>query len=787
MRVRLIVVACLCCAAIALQAARVSPEQAQRTASTLLRAHASIAATISYPRQVTPTMHRVQGVDTPAPVCYIFNAPSAFAIVAADDRLPAVLGYSDKGTLNESDMPPALTHTLALYARVLERMDDAAPTYATTVTGEAIDPMLKSRWSQGAPFNLSCPWMPDSTHAMTGSVATALAQVMLYHKWPVTPTYNIHAYASQSLMLEMPELPVEDFPKWSSIKDYYIASDTTSDARAASQLMLYCGQSVMTNYGTPSTASPASVPYALTNYFDYAQTAKYVARNQYSAQEWTQLLYDELKAHRPVIYRGQTLDGQGQSFVCDGYDGNGMFHINWGWHGLSDGYYALPDLYPAVQEALCSSGYVVNSGMVMGIKPGRMDSWTNPGQLAFYDLTIDNTTYSRTSPSTQFTGVTVGGRFNNVAPQTSSYDYGFALYDEAGQLVKTVYSNTFIDLYPNYGKTGTWELDIDPSVASGTYSLRAVSRLHGTSKWNQCLGTSVNYVKATINGNTLTLQAMGDGGTPQYEITSVNLNGTKLTGRQLDIEASVTNKGTSNLSYIYLLDNDEPASVALCDIASGKQGTIAMHITPTTAGMHTLKFSLDKAGTQVIYTTTANIANSPDASLKINVISIENCVEEKRNINSDSFNATFSVLNTGSNDYHDDIVASLYRHTGHGQGTLLLSRTLPASLVKGGHTTLNIDFDEVVASESYSLHLSYYNQGKLVEGTTTPFYTLLGSFLPGDVNCDHLIDVSDLNCVINVILGLQTPSYYNGHSDATGDGVTDIADINMIINTILGL
>lgn len=778
--------ACLCCAAIALQAARVSLELAQRTASALLRTTVSTGATISVPRQVTPTMHRVQGVDTPAPVCYIFNAPSAFAIVAADDRLPAVLGYSDKCTLNEGDMPPALSHMLACYARALERMDASATT-AAPVTGEAIEPMLKSRWSQGEPFNLDCPWMPDSTHAMTGSVATAMAQVMLYHKWPMLIAYNIPAYASQSLMLEMPELPTENFPRWSLIKDYYIASDTTSDARAASRLMLYCGQSIMTNYGKPSTASPASVPYALSSYFGYAPTARYVARNQYSTQEWTQLLYDELKAHRPVIYRGQRLDGQGQSFVCDGCDGNGLFHINWGWHGQCDGYYALADLNPAVLEALSGSGYVINSGMVTGIKPGNKTDWTNPGQLAFYDLTLGVTTYSRSSASANFTGVTVGGRFNNVAPETCDYDYGFALYDEAGQLVKTVYSNTFMNLYPNYGKTGVWEMDIDSQVGNGTYSLRPVSRLHGTSKWNPCLGASVNYVKATIDGNTLTLQAMGDGGTPRYEITSVNLYGTKQAGRKLDVVASVTSKGTSSHSYIYLLDNDEPASVALCDARSGEQGTIAMHLTPTTAGTHTLKFSLDEAGTQVIYTTATDIVDGPDASLKLNISSIASSVEEKRVINSDTFNATFTILNTGTNDYNDDIVASLYRHTSHGQGTLLHSSSLPVSLTRGNHTTMSVAFDDVVASESYSLHLSYYKQGNVVEGSTTEYYTLLGSFPPGDVNCDHLIDVSDLNCVINVILGLQTSSYYNGHSDATGDGVTDIADINMIINTILGL
>ena len=135
--------------------------------------------------------------------------------------------------------------------------------------------------------------------------------------------------------------------------------------------MWYCGHAVTMNYSAGSSGGyESSIPYALKNYFGYPGNPSWELRSGYTTEEWDELIYNELKFGRPVLYGASTSGGGGHEFICDGYDGHGLYHINWGWGGLSDGYFRLQALRPSTQGAGGSSdcgGYSLNHDAIIGV------------------------------------------------------------------------------------------------------------------------------------------------------------------------------------------------------------------------------------------------------------------------------------------------------------------------------------------------------------------------------------------------------------------------------------
>ena len=56
----------------------------------------------------------------------------------------------------------------------------------------------------------------------------------------------------------------------------------------------------------------------------------------------------------------------------------------------------------------------------------------------------------------------------------------------------------------------------------------------------------------------------------------------------------------------------------------------------------------------------------------------------------------------------------------------------------------------------------------------------------GDINGDGTVDVSDLNIMINIMLGKAQANGYPGIPDLNVDGIVDVSDINIIVNIMLG-
>ena len=316
---------------------------------------------------------------------YVFDRGNqeGFVIVAGDDEVAeTILGYCHSGSFVYEEMPPNMLEWLNGYAEEIEAFQARSSTLNPSPvavhrvpTHPAIQPLMTSKWSQGDPYNQECPMYFTLGRSVTGCVATAYAQIMYYHRSKmVTETQaGMPAYDTWTEHPTYGKLHVEGIPAgspidWDNMTDTYGGNSTGLQKKGVAQLMHYCGVAVNMDYTNSSSgAYSSSVDDALKNYFGFGNSVKYVS--DLSDDEWDEVIYNELVNQRPVYISGSNPSG-GHAFVCDGYDGNRRYHINWGWGGQSDDYYYLSNLTPGDQGIGGSdNGYTNGRECIIGIEP----------------------------------------------------------------------------------------------------------------------------------------------------------------------------------------------------------------------------------------------------------------------------------------------------------------------------------------------------------------------------------------------------------------------------------
>ena len=321
------------------------------------------------------------GVLTVEANYFVFNVgdDQGFVIAAGDDCVPAILGYADRGTFVGDSLPANVKWWLDGYSDAIGRLQASgqqaprrAPTHA------AIPALLTCQWNQGSPYNMYCPQFFDTGETcVTGCVATAMAQIMYYHRVRSVRSVqaDIPGYTCATDWENYGKMTVQGIPKnspidWNDMTDTYDNASTDAAKRAVANLMKYCGVSVKMDYSpSASGASSSYVVTALKNYFGYDAGTHYVWRSSYSDDAWDELIYNELANGRPVHYSGQGSEG-GHAFVCDGYDGGGYYHINWGWGGYCDANFLLSDLTPSGSGiGSDGGGFNADQGAIIGAKP----------------------------------------------------------------------------------------------------------------------------------------------------------------------------------------------------------------------------------------------------------------------------------------------------------------------------------------------------------------------------------------------------------------------------------
>ena len=318
---------------------------------------------------------------------YIFDngADKGFTIVSGDDELPEIVGYSAHGNSEHLMKTEGCAAFLKAYQKFVAAFTQGdakarkilAEQRALKADGRyqqpKIEPLLGViAWNQNTPYNKMCPIYKGSSLSATGCVATAMAQVMMYYKYPKELKADIPAYTTATNKLKVNAISEGEKYDWDNMLPTYTEGEyNTTQADAVAKLMFHCGAAVQMDYGPSSGALVR--PEDMSTYFGYdADLLQEVYRSVYTLAEWKKILDRELEAKRPILYGGARSYERGHQFVCDGSDGEGLYHINWGWSGDSDGYFDItlldPDV-PGTGAGTSADGYNRDCSVIIGIAP----------------------------------------------------------------------------------------------------------------------------------------------------------------------------------------------------------------------------------------------------------------------------------------------------------------------------------------------------------------------------------------------------------------------------------
>ena len=390
--------------------------------------------------------HSINGAlkeaTTPFSGFYVFNAgEQGFVIVAADDCVRPILGYSLTNTFRVENMPTNVKGLLEDYEACIvaakesekhegerghnSRANAIAEEWRQLSTGSApeqllstaVSPLLTTTWNQSPYYNDMCPY--DNTYgqnAIAGCVAVSAAQVMKYWNHPATG-YGSHSYTATNSYTSYGELSA-DFGNtsydWNNMPDALTSASSQTEINAVAQLLYHVGVAIEMDYSVnfssaydyrvDGSTSPAS-QFALVEYFKYSPDISVLMRSDYDDETFCSLLRAELDQNRPIIFDGNDGTSGGHSFVLDGYNQYNYFHVNWGWGSYCDGYYMMGALNPTPGGSGGNSSGTYNhyNGALIGIRPNS--NFGNGGTVTL-STTGGNPTCSVTGSGTYVFGDT---------------------------------------------------------------------------------------------------------------------------------------------------------------------------------------------------------------------------------------------------------------------------------------------------------------------------------------------------------------------------------------------
>lgn len=384
---------------------------------------------------------------------YIINDEenNRFVIVAADERLYKILGYSDNGVFNIDTAPEGLLFLLngyeKQYVALVENRIELVEKSTQKEVLQPVGPLLETEWGQHFPYNYKCPKDPEhGGNSVTGCVATAIAQVMKYHNWPIRGKNSIY-YQSAPYGFNINEKFSNYQFDWKNMPNKYEGEWNDEQINAVSQLMYACGTSVAMEYSNSnegSVANPGNIAYAMINFFDYNPNIKFYDRDYFTKQQWDNIIREDIKKHRPILYGGRSGINGGHRFVLDGFDSQGLYHVNWGWDGKynNDGYFELTALTPGNKD------FSMEQTMVCNITPDK-EIITN--DVDFYALEFLPKNYNSPIDVGDVTQVTLAGLecFGSSYHNGSRFQghIGIGVFDKENKIIKTL-TQFYLNTYP---------------------------------------------------------------------------------------------------------------------------------------------------------------------------------------------------------------------------------------------------------------------------------------------------------------------------------------------------
>ena len=473
-------------ASMQLMAGNVNVDAARQTAVDFMAGKAAHGRMMATSPKVQWIHQEMNSSNVQQAAYYIVNTDAGFVIVAGDDRAQSILAYGDAplASNNLSSLPENMRFWLNYYKQQMEFLQ-ARPGMKVNkpmikAGGQSVEPMLEAMWDQGDPYYGMCP-MAGDRRAQTGCGATSLAQVFYKWKYPTTPTPVLPGYTTKAWQIELPALPSISFD-WDNMLPTYTIFSPDVNKLAVAQLMRYIGQAEHMDYTADYGEAYEDDIVAACHTFGYV--GAHVAYKSVLYQNgvdsiyiddatWEEMLQGELVAGRPVVYCAVSPNPGydnyvGHAFDVDGYDAtDGKYHVNWGWSGRGNGYFALNAFIDG------NFSYNLNQLMVMGIEPpAPIESYTPvmlPADSAYINLTQFRAEWTDETPAENVISYTLevnSGDGSNHGVYEKVFTETFPNCTSSGSSAITNYNN----YCSNSGWTGTqgWEANGGIRLGSST-------------------------------------------------------------------------------------------------------------------------------------------------------------------------------------------------------------------------------------------------------------------------------------------------------------------------------
>ncbi len=438
---------------------------------------------------------RTATTASPSDAYYVFNNDAGgFVIIAGDDAVTPVLGYTSTGSFDAENLPDGLKDLLKSYERQIAALGDSYQANQTATraafTGEKL--LNTAKWNQNAPFNKYTP-----SNYVTGCVATAGAIVMKHHGYPAKGTGS-HSYTWNGKTISA---DFEHNYDWASMPAVY---DGTNDAAfdGVARLMADLGVAVEMQYNKDgSGAYIGNLITAMQKYYGYSKLSHLMAIEDVGAEAWNGRLREEIDANRPVLYAASDPAGGGHAFVIDGYKDE-SFSVNWGWGGYCDGFYKIGALNPQSAGKPTGDKYNVGQSAVFGMEPSDgtekisgMGFMTNVGELQMLNMNITDVKKGQN-------GVIFSAPIGNTGDQPYTGEAAVALMNAKGEMREIVSSSsqTFNNLsrgsyYPYLSFSFVSTVDAEP----GDY-LAIVAKEKGSSEYIELYNQNFERLRLPATG-----------------------------------------------------------------------------------------------------------------------------------------------------------------------------------------------------------------------------------------------------------------------------------------------
>ena len=667
------------------------------------------------------------------PAFYIYNIGDnqGFVIVSGEDAAKTILGYADEGSFRTDNMPENVQYWLNFYQQEIGALRDASAAgsvaaseqVSAIATGQtAVAPLLGGiKWNQTDPFNLLCPWdVGSSSHALAGCVAIAMSQIMKYYNWPVKGT-GTHTYTDANYGVQTVDFSKSTYD-WNTMLSTYNSSATDAQDTAVAELVYQCGVAVNMSYsitGSSSTISKAAE--AFVGHFGYDTEIQRYDRPYYTVDEWMSIIKKDLDNAQPVYYSANS-DAGGHAFVCDGYDSNSLFHINWGWGGSSNGYFELSSLSSANPGLVgAAPEYTYLQSILTGIhKTDAINRATNQVVVmntGLYASTNNVSKISTTPFNTSF-------NFGNLGTNTVNVRWGIGFIKDGSttltKLVENSTTPTSITSGSLFSSVRTLTIPASSAMTSaGIYRLYPIycpsdSVINSVPKWSIMRGTPVlnNCLIVTVasNGSATILQALE---APTLALTKSPEPLTRLyQNKALSVDLTFQNNGSEFYSRVglCLISTTDPGNhTYICEskVLCAEGETQTFHLTGSVTclpGNYYLQAQFDSTNSN----STMNYKEFGPTNKNSKVVEVlpppgSPLLELKKNISmakgttiakNDTVDLTFSISNTGG--YFDSkLIAFVFPKGGGRSLTYLTPKNVYIDSLETKDVTLNgtIDLD----------------------------------------------------------------------------------------------